>query len=65
MEYEIIPTHRDNIRPGDVILLETGLLHTLCKKDIQYNQFMGICILGDSYYLGQKLVPKAVIKGGF
>ncbi len=60
MKYELEKVSRDEIKAGDVIMLANGNLHTLCHKEITKG-FMGTCILGDSYCLGQKPVLRANI----
>lgn len=41
VKYRIVEVHVDTIRPGDTVLLSDGILHTVGKKDISYNPFMG------------------------
>jgi len=43
--------HISRIRSGDTIF-HKGKDRTVCKKDIKYDDFMGISIFGDCYRLG-------------
>lgn len=61
IKYTIVPTHITDIRPGDTIELETGVLATVCRKDIRYSKDRDCSLFGDSYRLGTKPVKKAVI----
>lgn len=54
--FEIVPTHKDHVRVGDVIQ-EDGRHRTLCRRDFGRCQLMGLTIRGNSYRLGRDLVP--------
>jgi hypothetical protein len=56
-----VEVHKSAIRNGDVIL-HNGKEMTVCGSDITNNDFMGVCIFGDSYHLGNKKVLKGVLK---
>lgn len=58
--YDIVPTDRDNIRPGDSILCKDGHIRTVCQKDIKWDSFMGTSIFGDTYVLGREKVNKII-----
>lgn len=47
--------HITEIKPGDVVVHD-GVRRTVCAKDLTYSEFMGVCLFGDSYRLGTKLV---------
>lgn len=59
MNYTTTPTHISLIRPGDVVEID-GNLKTVGRDDIRKG-FMGHTLWGDSYRLGQLLVPVARI----
>lgn len=59
VRYVIRPTHIDLVRAGDTILHD-GRLKTVTKSNIKRGA-MGKTLFGDSYRLGQRLVPVAVI----
>lgn len=60
--FEQVKTHKDLIRPGDIILHD-GYPRTLSAKDIKRGGFMGTTILGDSYKLGYEPVIQFIYKG--
>ena len=51
---------KSTIRHGDVILHNDKEV-TVSVADITSNEFMGICIFGDSYQLGYKKVLKGAL----
>ena len=57
MKYNIVLVHKDCIKIGDIILCKDGKVRTVCRKNIT-NGFMGVCLFGDSYRLGQEPVKK-------
>lgn len=48
-------THITNIKSGDIVI-HNGQTKTVCKNDITNDDFMGVCLFGDSYKLGNTLV---------
>lgn len=48
--------HKDEVKVGDAIKLPDGKYHTVCEKDIRYEQIMGTTIFGNSFKLGYELV---------
>jgi hypothetical protein len=62
MEYETKPTHISFIQPGDTII-HNNAITTVCRKDITMG-FCGLCLFGDSYRLGTKLVLRLNILRG-
>lgn len=60
MKYTTKNVHISTIRAGDTIE-HNGVLHTVCKKDIKNDPFMGITVFGDSYRLGHSPVVLASI----
>jgi len=54
MQKNIHLTHITNIKAGDTVI-HNGQEKTVCKNDIT-SGFMGVCLFGDSYRLGSKLV---------
>lgn len=52
-------TEKENIVVGDAIVFN-GKIVTVSKKDINKDTFMGTCIFGDSYKLGNKKVEKVI-----
>ena len=60
IKYDIINTHIDSIRAGDIIL-HNGNLKTVYSSDIKLGGFCGNTIFGDSYNAGYKPVQKAII----
>jgi hypothetical protein len=63
MAYKTEQVHIDDIRIGDVIMVN-GRERTLCAKDIKSCLFVGRTILGDSYSLGYKPVIRCIIPNG-
>lgn len=61
VKYRIKEVHISTIRAGDTVVLADGLTHTVCKKDITYDRFMGICLFGYNYKCGHEPVKKAII----
>lgn len=59
MQYKIQPTHINLIKVGDVVQIN-GELRTVGNKDLKKNNGE-VTLWGDSYDLGTKMVPKAVI----
>lgn len=57
MKYNIVLVHKDCIKIGDIILCKDGKVRTVCRNNIT-NGFMGVCLFGDSYRLGQDPVKK-------
>lgn len=57
MKYNIILVHKNCIKIGDIILCKDGKVRTVCRNNIT-NGFMGLCLFGDSYRLGQEPVKK-------
>lgn len=56
-----VNVHISQIRPGDTILHTDGRVSTVCRKDIEWNSFMGYSLFGDSYRLGTLPVKKLLI----
>nr|DAM96601.1 MAG TPA: hypothetical protein [Caudoviricetes sp.] len=48
------------IKAGDTILVDNGHTKTICAENISLDSFVGRCICGDSYKLGQKLVKRVI-----
>lgn len=61
MNYEVIDTHIDNIKPGDTVE-HNGKKMTVCRSDIKRGTFMGTTLFGDSYRLGRLPVKKVNIQ---
>lgn len=59
MNYEIQLTNKENIGIGDTILCNDGNMRTVCRNNIT-NGFMGLCLFGDSYRLGNEKVKKVI-----
>lgn len=55
MKYNHKLVHISTIRAGDTVL-HGGQLKTVCNSNLTASQFMGICLWGDSYNLGQNPV---------
>ena len=55
MKYKIELTHVNQIRVGDTVR-HGGKIRTVSGTDLSYDSCMGICLFGDSYKLGLKLV---------
>lgn len=51
VKYKVILKDRDDIKPGDTILVD-GSLKTVSKKDIKKDGVVGITIFGNSYRNG-------------
>lgn len=60
IQYHIVPTHIDRIRPGDTVEVD-GVLKTVCRNVIRKGGFLGTTLWGDSFRSGLDLVPRAVI----
>lgn len=58
VDCDIEGVHKADIKRGDTILLDNGVTRTICAQDITLNSFVGRCICGDCYRLGQKLVKR-------
>lgn len=61
MNYEVIDTHIDSIKPGDTVE-HNGKMMTVCRSDIKLGTFMGTTLFGDSYRLGRIPVKKVNIQ---
>jgi hypothetical protein len=60
MNYRIQPTHIDQIRVGDTVIID-GVLRTVCGRALHRDRCMGTTLWGDSYCLGTVPVAKVVI----
>lgn len=60
IETKEVEVNINQVRPGDYIKHQ-GKVVGICSKDIKYNSFMGITVLGDSYNLGHKPVIMVLI----
>lgn len=49
----------EDIKVGDTVLVE-GIARTVCKKDINYDGFMGVTLWGDSRNIGNKLLKRVI-----
>ena len=58
VDCDVEEVHKIEIKGGDTILLDNGATRTICAEDITLDSFVGRCICGDSYKLGQKLVKR-------
>lgn len=61
VKYRIEEVHIETICAGDTVVLSDGLLHTVCKKDLTYDPFMGVGLFGYNYKCGHEPVKKAII----
>ncbi len=59
MKTELV--HISQIKHGDVIKFQNQF-RTVNKKDIDYSNFMGISIWGDTFKLGRVLIERMVTK---
>lgn len=59
--FEFESVHKSKIMAGDTIY-HNGRLMTVCSGDISLDNFVGICVFGDSYMLGTKNVIRALLK---
>lgn len=55
IRHHIKPTHVEDIRPGDVIVVQ-GVVKTVGKSDIKHDHFTGTSIYGDNFMNGYKFV---------
>lgn len=60
VDYDIQLVDKEDIKIGDTILCKDGNLRTVCVNNISYG-FMGLCLFGDSYRLGQERVNKVIL----
>ena len=60
MDYEIKLVNKEDIKVGDIIICEDGIMRTVGKNNITHG-FMGTCIFGSSYRLGLEKVKKVII----
>lgn len=60
MGYDIRLIDKEDVKIGDTILCKDGNLRTVCVDNISYG-FMGLCLFGDSYRLGQEMVKKVIL----
>lgn len=58
VDCDVKEVHKADIKRGDTILSDNGVTKTICREDITLDSFVGRCICGDSYKLGQKLVKR-------
>nr|DAV45517.1 MAG TPA: hypothetical protein [Caudoviricetes sp.] len=58
VDCDIEEVNKTAINVGDTILSDNGITKTICREDITLDSFVGRCICGDSYKLGQKLVKR-------
>lgn len=62
MNYDIELVHKGDIKVGDVIICEDGIMRTVSRNNITRDSFMGLCIFGSSYKLGYQKIKKVIIK---
>ena len=54
------PTHVSDVRAGDTVLTESGVLRTVHRSDLKKDKFMGHSLWGDTYRCGTRPVPVAI-----
>ena len=57
----VLDTHISTIRPGDTVIHDNKVL-TVCRNNINHDEWHGTHIFGDSYMGGRKLVKKVLIE---
>ena len=58
VDCDIEEVHKSDIKRGDTILLDNGDTKTICMNNLTWDKFLGRCICGDSYKLGNKRVKR-------
>lgn len=59
MNYDIQLVNKEDIKVGDIILCNDRNMRTVCRNNLTRG-FMGLCLFGDSYKLGNEKVKRVI-----